>query len=877
MNSKILITTVAVIFCAQLSIQAQNPGKHDPISLTDKTIMEHWHSGKTLPVEMTRQYPWPDLGLKNDNGVNVLVDLSHQCTFANMWNFPRLLHEMGYRAIGNTASLHTVLEKGGQSRIRAYYERKQRIYPFAWWDNPEFNVVYTEQVQTEAQEYTNAEIDALEQFVAGGGGLVIVAVPQKPELMATWSINKLAKRFGMAFGNETDKYFGTNYAVVEGREQEPLLKGEGGKPIVGIVQYGKGYVVLSGHSSALKFDDKDADEAKARVKNFLADVLQEVSRGKEPVGGKAEFPVTMGGGGAIYPELEQQMDKIVLYYAANQKPELLKCVNEDVPLVMKKIEQWLPSKSTDEPMYLILAAGGGGGWAVNAFKPKENGIISLDARGVLSIFAHELAHTMGGPRNAKGEIAGQAPLPNQGEAHAGWFQGKIDALFDTTLLQKSNRNCNDIFKKEGALTEMDLTKVYETEEGRKIWGHGTDWQKVWYIWQKLDDRYGPTWYPRWKWIQHNRWADTPNKRLTWDEMVEDMSIAVGEDLFPFMAKLGITLDKQRLEKIKYDKKEMTLNIALIEPTPAGNVRIEDIGDYTLPLNYPKSTFKYPKLPLDIDNAELVFVSIRDMPVFNGDKTGEEFEKYIFSQVIYPKKAQKKDIVGSVGVTFIVDEDGFVVNTEVNRKVHPLLDAEALRVIESSPKWSPGISDGKPVRVSLIFNIDFGQPYKPEVKEYVDLLKKRHIAGSKYKYGQTHGAGWTSLPAFRIEDIDELLKYRNDTTLITYIPHNSSSSLFFPDKEHEVRMIVLWTIESIRVNAIVDNRKDNLSRLHYGRFPSLNPWIGLIGPSKIDENKDKKVNLIVSDAYFKWWMQNKDKSPEETLRMNPLQDTNYKWL
>lgn len=70
-------------------------------------------------------------------------------------------------------------------------------------------------------------------------------------------------------------------------------------------------------------------------------------------------------------------------------------------------------------MYLILSAGDGGGWAVNAFKPKENGIISLSAQGLISIYAHELAHTMGGPRNVNDQMAGRSPLYEQGEAHAG--------------------------------------------------------------------------------------------------------------------------------------------------------------------------------------------------------------------------------------------------------------------------------------------------------------------------------------------------------------------------------------------------------------------------------------------------------------------------
>jgi hypothetical protein len=291
----------------------------------------------------------------------------------------------------------------------------------------------------------------------------------------------------------------------------------------------------------------------------------------------------MGGGGAIYPELEVQMGSIVLYYAANQREDLLRCVREHVPVAMTLIEQWLPSKPTDEPMYLILAAGGGGGWAVNAFRPKENGIISLDTLGVLSIFAHELAHTMGGPRNARGEIAGRPPIPNQGEAHAGWFQGKVDAHFNPALQDRANRNANRLLEREGALTGLDLTIHHETEEGRTLWGRGTDWEKLWYIWQKLDDRYGTTWYPRWKWVQHTRWADTPDRRLTFDEMVEDMSIAVGEDLFSFFIKLGTTLEKQRLESIEFNGVQMVLPVAPIELTPAGNVRLEKAGDYTVEL------------------------------------------------------------------------------------------------------------------------------------------------------------------------------------------------------------------------------------------------------------------------------------------------------
>ena len=74
------------------------------------------------------------------------------------------------------------------------------------------------------------------------------------------------------------------------------------------------------------------------------------------------------------------------------------------------------------------------------------------------------------------------------------------------------------------------------EQLRKRWGKDKEWTKIWWVWQKLDDRYAPRRYPRRRWVQYTRWQNEPDKRLTWDEMVEDMSIAVGEDLFPFSAR-----------------------------------------------------------------------------------------------------------------------------------------------------------------------------------------------------------------------------------------------------------------------------------------------------------------------------------------------------
>ena len=358
-----------------------------------------------------------------------------------------------------------------------------------------------------------------------------------------------------------------------------IARGEKGNPVHITRKAGKGFISIIGNDELLQTNGRDPEDEVAIKNKILVEEINRVAAGKDPVGGEARYPVSGGGGGGIYPEVEKKFNDIVLFYAANQKEELIRTVDEDLPKAKELVEGWLPSKPTQEPMYLILSSGGGGGWAVNAFKPKENGIISLSPSGIISIFAHELAHTMHGPVNDNGEVAGIAPIPNRGEAHAGWFQGKVVAWFEEEMRDKAVKDCNRLFTFDSTGRSLDLVECYENEELREKWGKGKDWTKTWWIWQKLDDRYGPTWYPRWKYVQHTRWADDPEHRLSWDEMVEDMSIAVGEDLFPFLRSAGLSLEKERFDRATFKGKELGLNIAPLLITKAGNVRLEEIGDY----------------------------------------------------------------------------------------------------------------------------------------------------------------------------------------------------------------------------------------------------------------------------------------------------------
>lgn len=94
-----------------------------------------------------------------------------------------------------------------------------------------------------------------------------------------------------------------------------------------------------------------------------------------------------------------------------------------------------------------------------------------------------------------------------------------------------------------------------------------------------------------------------------------------------------------------------------------------------------------------------------MPTFKGgDLT--KFREWVAKRTNYPAAAMENKIRGTVFLTFIVEKDGSVSNVTVLKGVHPLLDEEAVKAISDSPKWSPGLQRGQPVRVRFQIPLTF---------------------------------------------------------------------------------------------------------------------------------------------------------------------------
>ncbi|MBK8884177.1 MAG: energy transducer TonB [Bacteroidales bacterium] len=108
--------------------------------------------------------------------------------------------------------------------------------------------------------------------------------------------------------------------------------------------------------------------------------------------------------------------------------------------------------------------------------------------------------------------------------------------------------------------------------------------------------------------------------------------------------------------------------------------------------------------LGIDSDDAFFI-VEVMPSFKGGDLNK-FSDWVRKRTNYPQAAVDNRIEGKVYVTFVIETDGAVSNVTVVKGVDPLIDKEAVRTIQSSPKWSPGLQRGQAVRVRCSMALNF---------------------------------------------------------------------------------------------------------------------------------------------------------------------------
>ena len=102
--------------------------------------------------------------------------------------------------------------------------------------------------------------------------------------------------------------------------------------------------------------------------------------------------------------------------------------------------------------------------------------------------------------------------------------------------------------------------------------------------------------------------------------------------------------------------------------------------------------------------EQTIKAVESPPAFPGGL--DAFAKFLDSTLRYPGLAKREGIQGRVIVSFVIEKDGSVTDIKVVRGVGDGCDEEAVRVMRLSPHWTPGIQNGKPVRVAYTVPIAF---------------------------------------------------------------------------------------------------------------------------------------------------------------------------
>ncbi len=108
---------------------------------------------------------------------------------------------------------------------------------------------------------------------------------------------------------------------------------------------------------------------------------------------------------------------------------------------------------------------------------------------------------------------------------------------------------------------------------------------------------------------------------------------------------------------------------------------------------------------EIEEEAIPFQLVEQKPGFMGGDQNA-FSKWVNQRLVYPDIAKENGLQGRVMLQFTVMPDGSVANVRVVKGVDPALDKEAVRVVSSSPKWTPGRQRDRAVKVTYTFPVIF---------------------------------------------------------------------------------------------------------------------------------------------------------------------------
>lgn len=150
------------------------------------------------------------------------------------------------------------------------------------------------------------------------------------------------------------------------------------------------------------------------------------------------------------------------------------------------------------------------------------------------------------------------------------------------------------------------------------------------------------------------------------------------------------------DEVKPDEELKTQDELMSTKTAIGTFDVKGNDDANGEVLKAKEVIAEPEPPKH-EEENKVFDIVEQQPLFPGGP--EALMKYLSENTKYPVVAQENGVQGRVTVQFVVEKDGSISDVHVLRGVDPSLDKEAVRVVKSMPRWTPGKQNGITVRVN----------------------------------------------------------------------------------------------------------------------------------------------------------------------------------
>ena len=225
-------------------------------------------------------------------------------------------------------------------------------------------------------------------------------------------------------------------------------------------------------------------------------------------------------------------------------------------------------------------------------------------------------------------------------------------------------------------------------------------------------------------IKKSEKANLENKKLLFVEIGLVVSLLITYLAFEWTSKETSTSMLEDTTEILVEEEIISTNIETPPPPPAApkipvlsdqidivddEIELED--DMFMNLEDDSSLgveiMDYVEVEEEVVEEEAIpFTLIEERPTFQGGDPRTLFPKWVNQRLVYPEIAKENGVQGRVMLQFTIEKDGSITNIKVLRGVDPSLDKEAMRVVATSPKWTPGKQRDRAVPVTFTFPVVF---------------------------------------------------------------------------------------------------------------------------------------------------------------------------